>query len=425
MTIGTHVVMVGPTGSAVDLSCWVDEVTVNHGRDNSSGQPEPSSCTLTISVSTDDPLPAAVEIGAPLNVSTHLGATSYPRFQGSVTDVSLAWDEAGAATPDTGVGQIVAMGQLATLGRRVVGAAPFPQQLDGARVKAVLDAAGQTYDPAHMDPGTVQILARDIDSQPCLGVAQDAAVSASGILWQSAAGDVRYADADHRRGAQIQLVLDACDIEVTPTWQRNLEGLINQVSIGYGPEPGGGGEQPRYLAEAPASKAKYDTYDYTFTSVLADLAAAQAMGQLLMVRNSEPVWILSAMPLALRDMSEADTATVLGLDMHSLIQVTGLPAIGGAPTSLNAWVEGWRERLAFGTHELELVVSGYCRTSAPPRWNDIDPTFTWDTVKPAGITWDGAACLGPPVDRGRWDDVAATLRWDQIAPTITWDTWGS
>jgi hypothetical protein len=42
---------------------------------------------------------------------------------------------------------------------------------------------------------------------------------------------------------------------------------------------------------------------------------------------------------------------------------------------------------------------------------------------PPDLTWDGAACLGPPAYLGRWNDQPATLRWDQLTPTTTWDTY--
>ena len=83
-------------------------------------------------------------------------------------------------------------------------------------------------------------------------------------------------------------------------------------------------------------------------------------------------------------------------------------------------MEGWTETLAYGVHDLELTVSGYCRTSPPPRWNDADPSLTWDT---APGSWDDAACLGPQPNLGRWDDQPATLRWDQVPPATTWNNY--
>lgn len=372
-TVGVHAVTVG----GVDISCLVDTVAINHGRDEPGAQPEASSVSVDFTTDPDNPLPAAVEIGATMVVTTTtVGHAASARFTGKLTDLLLGWDDEGADTPDAGVGQMVAVGVLADLGRRVVGDAPFPQELDGARVSRVMSLAGITLDPGTSDPGTVQILPRDIDSQPALSVAQGAAASASGVVWEARTGDVRYADALHRRNIPSALTLDACDILVTPSWRRTLEGLVNQVSIGYGALPAEG-EQPRYVAESTPSVGKFGRFNYSTTTELAALADAQAFGDLLLARNSTPVWVMASLPVDIKGLDDARYNALLGLDMHSLLTLTGLPAIGAAPTSAVLWVEGWHETLSWDSHEIELVVSGYCRTVPAPRWDDVDPSWLW------------------------------------------------
>jgi hypothetical protein len=418
-TPGLHTVTVG----GVDVSCLVDSVAIHHGRDDATGQPEASA--VTIELTTDvavDPFPAEVDVGAEVVVTTTSSTFPSVRFRGRVTDLLLGWEDAGPDTPDAGVGQIMAVGTLADLGRRVVGDTPWPTELDGARVARVMAAAGIILDPATSDPGTVDLLPRDVDSTAALSAAHDAATSAGGVLWATRGGEVRYADADHRRGMVSSLTLDACDVLVTPTWRRNLEGLVNEVSVGYGVAPEGG-EQPRFVETNPTSVARWGRYGYTTTTELADLEDATTMGRLLLARNSEPVWIMAALPVDTAGLTTAQYDALLDLDVHALITLTGLPSLGTAPTTATLWVEGWRETLTYGGHEMELVVSGYCRSAPPPRWDDVDPTWTWDDG-PGTTTWDAVACLGPPVDMGRWNDQPATLRWDQINPTVTWDTYG-
>lgn len=376
--IGQHAVTVYPdatlTGGA-DLSCLIDTLTVTHGRDDTGSQPEASA--VSIDLTTDlDPLPLTVEIGAYLKVTTTTAARAYTRFLGRITDIALGWQEAGEDTPDMGLGKLTAVGNLADLGRKVVGDAPFPQELDGARVARVLALAGVNLDPGSSDPGTVQILPRDIDSQPALDVAQGTAASSGGLVWETATGEIRYADAMHRKGIGVGLSLDACDLFVTPTWRRTLAGLVNEVSIGYGAIPSGG-EQPRYVAANDASKAAFGRYGYTTATELAALADASAMGQLLLVRNGSPVWIMSGLPVDTEGLDDARYDQLLALDVHSLVNLTGLPAIGAAPTTATLWVEGWKETFAYGSHVIELVVSGYCRTVPAPRWDDVDPGWLW------------------------------------------------
>jgi hypothetical protein len=420
--IGTHAVVLTPmVGAAVDLSCLVDQVAIHYGRDDSDSQPEANAATLDLSTDTaETPFPPELEVGGIIVVTTTIpGHPPSTRFVGKVTDLSLGWDEAGAETPDRVTAQVIATGPLADYGRRVVGATPWPQQLDGARVAAVFAAANLTLNPATSDPGTVQIISRDVDSQPALDVAQGTATSAGGVVWSTPAGDVRYADANHRRNTVPALSLDACDVLVTPTWSRTTEALVNDVSIGYG-VAAGGGEQPRWTGDRADSKDRFGTYGFTTATELAAASDAQALGTMLLTRNSSPVWVMTNLPVAVDDLDEADTVALLALEMHSLVEVTGLPAAGSVPTSTYLWVEGWSETLAWGVHDVELTVSGYCRTSPPPRWNDAAPALTWDT---AHGTWDDAACLGPTPNLGRWDDVPATTRWDQVPPATTWDNY--
>lgn len=418
--IGTHSVFLQPLGGGdlVDLSCLVDEVNIRHGRDDTDSQPEATSATVELS--TQDAVPPELEIGATLAVVTELLPTSYVRFVGRISDIAYGWEDAGYETPDRPVGQVIAAGILADLGRRIVGDAPFPQELDGARVARIMAAAGITLSPVTSDPGTVQVLPRDIDSQPALGMAQATAESARGVVWQTRADEVRYADAEHRRNMTPALALDACDVLVTPTWRRTTEGLVNSISLGYGVAPEGG-EAPRVVDDRPESIARYGTHGLSVTTELAQLADAQAQVSLILTRNSSPVWVMAELPVDVKNLDEIRTRALLELDMHSLINLTGLPAVSTAPTAAALWVEGITERLAWGEHELSLVVSGYCRTVPAPRWEDVPAGYTWDDM--GAMTWDDATCLGPIPSQGRWADVSASLRWDAVDPAVTWDTW--
>jgi hypothetical protein len=279
--------------------------------------------------------------------------------------------------------------------------------------------AGVTLDPLTSDPGTVQILARDIDSRAALEIAQETATSAGGMVWHTRSGEVRYADADHRRGATSSLDLDSCDVLVAPQWRRTIEGLINRVSIGYGVIPEGG-EQPRYVADKPTSIDRYGRYEISVETELAALADASQMGQLLLTRNSSPVWVMSDLPIDVKGLDLDHTGALLSLDVGSLLALTGLPEAGGAPTTATLWVEGWSETLGFGVHEITLTVSGYCRTAPPPRWDDVDTSWTWDNVGDV-LAWDDLACLGPPEGGDTWADVPASTRWNQLPSSLAWD----
>lgn len=411
------------SSTATDLSCLVDQVTIRHGRDGADDQPDASSATIELSWDTSvDALPQTIEPGSILIVTSAKLATTgdSTRFRGIVTDMTIGWDDAGTETPQRPVAQIVAVGPLGSMGRRSIGDEPWPQELDGARVSRILTLTGVATDALRNDPGLVQVIPRDVDKQPGLDVARGVADSAGGILWQTRDGVVLYADAEHRRNATPELTIDACQILVTPTWAKTSAGLINSVSLAYGIAPDGG-EQPTTSLRRDDSVARYGLFEYSETTELAALADAQARASMLTTRNAFPYWNLTALPVDMGGLDPVAYDKILALDMHSLVEVTGLPRAGSVPTSTSLWVEGIEETLTFGGYELVLAVTGYCRTSPPPRWNDVSPSATWDAV--GAMTWDQASCIGPQPSRGRWDDVAASERWDTVDSATTWDTW--
>lgn len=413
---GHNVTVTPPGGAALDFSCWVLDADIRLGRDGPDGQPDAASCTLNVIINeTTGPLPAEIEIGSTLTVTTYTPGppvTGHRRYTGFITDIALGWDEAGVATPDEGRAQIICAGVLGALGRFVVGSTSYPQELDGARVARVMAEAGITLSPATSDPGTCQIIARTPEPAPALDIAQATAQSASGILWTTRQGEVRYADAVHRKGTPSSLTLDVCDILVTPTWRRSIEGMVNSVTVTYGDSGSGS-----YTASDTVSITKYRTFAYSISTLLASAGDASALGQLLMVRNSSPVWVMSELPIDMEHIDAARYAALLDLEMHALITVTGLPTIGGAPTTAQLWVEGWREELSYGTHALALVVSGYCRTAPAPQWDQVDPAWTWGSG-PALIEARRNYCTNPAFEvnaAGGWANMIGV-------PTITRST---
>jgi hypothetical protein len=392
----------------VSAECAVQHATIRHGRDDPSSQPEGDSATLELV----GPMPDGVEIGARLEVLARFGETDYPRFAGRVTDVAIGWHSV-----DVPSGSIVAIGELADLGRRVIGDAPYPSESDGVRVNRAITAAGVLTDAIRSDPGTLTVLARDVDAQPALAVATDAAVDGAGFVWQATDGAVLYADAQHRRKALPVAELDACDLPLSLAWSKGLEGLANDVRVRYGPaEP-----QAEVHVTDAASVAELGTFGASLSTRLASAADANARAQLIAVRQSRPAWVLAALALDLYWVNPLLTLELLGLEVHDLVAVTGMPA--GAPmTSALVFVEGWTETISPGAWQIELAVSDYCRTAPAPAWDDLDPALTWDTLNPAQ-TWDSSTCVPPYVGRGRWADVPSSLRWDQVAPSETWDTW--
>jgi hypothetical protein len=414
MTVPAAIATIGDRATR-RIECQVLSATVHHGRDDASSQPVASTATLELV----GPLPPEALIGQRVHLEADLGGTRYTRFDGEVTDLAVGWDSVDITRP-----RLIAVGDLGRLGRRIVGDAPWSQELDGARVSRILTLAGFPPDPLLSDPGTVQVLARDVDRQPALALAQGTAEDGAGMLWQDREGRIRYADALHRRGAQVALELRSCDIGLGVGWEETLEGLVNEAHVRYGLAPDGG-DQPEVAAHDQGSIDARGTFGASLSTGIATAVDAQKRADVIVARQAVPSWLLGGVEVDLYLFDDAMTAELLELEVHDLVSVTGLPQ-GSPMTSAPLWVEGWRETIegvdGGASWRIAFATSDYCRTSAPPTWNDLPPSLTWATVDRAR-TWDRSTCLPPQPSYGRWNDSPSSLRWETVDPAVTWDTW--
>lgn len=392
----------GPGGPPVhDVSCFVDQVAIRHGRQGTEGQPEASTVTIDASLDTsEDHLTVGLDIGAEVTVFAYLpGMTGLGvcRFKGRVTDITAEWEDRGPDTPNALVVQVIAAGPLAELGRRVL---PGPwgrlAELDGPRVFAIVNEVPGVVPTGTFDPGTVELIPMTFPTATPAALVAPAVASGRGVLWETREGLVEYADANHRRGTPAALSLDACDLLVSPQWLRDTEGLVNAVTLAYGETPVGGGDRPVHTAEDTESQDRYGFHDYSAETQLSREVDAVVMADVLLTQNTDPAWLLDALPVDVAGLDAATSAAILALDMHSLIHVTDLPAAGSAPRMADMFVEGWEEQFRFGEWELTLNVSDYSRTAPSMSWHDVDPALTWDAVD-AGVTWDTAGDMTPAV----------------------------
>jgi len=384
----------------VAAECDVRRASLIHGRDDPSSQPSADAATLELL----GVLPAEARIGSPLAVYADWLGVEVPRFAGRISDIAVRWD-----APDIPLATVIAVGELAELGRRkIIGGgagAGMGEQLDGQRADRALLMAGVTRDPARSDPGTLYLYARDVApagllaTVPAAEITLEAAVSGNGMVWQATDGAVLYADAEHRRGEPPAVTIDACDVPLDINWRLGLEGLCNDATIGYG------NVQPKaeVYATNAASIAEHGTYAATLATALRDAPEAVKRADLIVARQASPAWVVDglAFPLEAEYVDPALTDALLGLEVHSLLTLTGLPSSSPYPAA-HLFVEGWTERIEGGGPDgpggwlLTLAVSEYCRTAPPPRWDDVAATWLWDAIDPA-LTWDSITCLAPPL----------------------------
>jgi hypothetical protein len=342
-----------------------------------------------------------------------------PRFTGEVDGVQL--DDAGNVI-------VSGVGRRARLGSINVGDAPWPAELDGARVQRVLDLAHAqlgALQPGLVDVGSYTLLPRDVDRQPALKLIEEVQADAAGQLVERRNGDLDWHDAEHRRNLPTTAELSANVVLRGMAWSTSKAGLTNDLELAYGTAPEGGDKPTvRVVDTASRSVLGRGPYEAKLDTRLATEADALDRARLIVGRRSEPWWQVPALRLNLLRTPQlaGQLVALLGVEHGDVVRVTGMPSTLPLTTDRLA-VEGYTETVTPTDWQLALVVADLGLAGAPVRWDDLPADLTWDEV-PAWMTWQTAARWQPDPDpRGRWDDQPGDLRWDSINPDLTWDTY--
>lgn len=363
-------------------------VTIRHGRRDLDSRPSAATLTAVLDAAGLDPLPglgATVTVELTAAAVAAFGVTgSRRRFTGRVSDLRVA--------PVVGVHgparlTLVAVGTRARLGVLRVGDVPWPVELDGARAGRVL-AAAAALDPSllvpagQQTPGTVRVLARDVDRLPALRLLDELAADTGGELVETRAGELAWRDAAARTNALPAVTLTARDALARTTWSLDARGMVNRLSVAYGDEPAGG-RQAEVETSDPVAAGVHGWSEARHATQLADLAAAASRATEVVGRRSRPRWTVDGLTVELvRGVPPATAGALLGLDQGSLVAVTGLPTTG--PTSSSRlWVEGWTEQLTRDHWTLAFDVVDYAAAAPPPRWADVPTRTAPSDLEPA------------------------------------------
>lgn len=421
------------TGGDVITGDHVTGVTVTRWRQRPDSRPAPATAQIDLSAAAFGPYAAALpDLGDTVAVQLTPQALAWAglpatdgarwRFLGRVTDA----DSIPGTPRRPPVVRLVAVGPQANTGAKI-GAAPWAAQLDGPRASAILAALVAIEPPSDefvavgaVDPGAVQVLAQDIDATPARQLLEDLAADSGGELVELRDGTLVWHDANHRRGAVPVVELWAANIMAAPAWRKQLTGLVNDVTLGYG------AASPQATVEVVDTVAAdaVGRFDATRATQLATSAAASSRATDLVGRWGRPRWRLEAFTVDLiRTIDPARAAKLLGLTFGQLLAVDGLPAADGTASVARLWVEGATESISRQAWRLQLHASDYGLTGPAPLWADVPTGVTWADVDPS-LSWLGAVGWWPgDASAGRWVDVAADLTWADTDPATTWATY--
>jgi hypothetical protein len=357
----------------------IGEVTVTRGRDTVYSEPQPGYAVVRLIDKTGS--------GVPLTVGTRIAIEIEPErpvFVGTITDWSAQLYDSGIANTPAAVYQITAVGPLVTLNRRVIYQAGRLAETDAERIDNILDNfAPDVYDPALIDPGVFDLASIPAEDAGynALNLAQQAAFSGAGILFETADGFVGFADADrrplNRRAGVFNIPPTVVNAQLETLSQ--LADITNRVTVTYD-----GGAVERSDTD---SIALFGEFDRRLDTQLVNLSNAETRADQFVSSHAVPTVQMSPITIRVDGLSDALADGILDIDINAAVRVPVPDTL--LPTNRTGFVEQVVTRFDPFRAEIVLNVSDFRLSEGAQRWGQVDPTIAWEDVS-ATLTWQDA-----------------------------------
>lgn len=339
-------------------------------------------------------------------------------FTGRITDMSAQWDN-GAGCP---IINVACAGFTADLDNRNIGDTPWAVETVAARANRILTLSGLPI-TIDIDTSIDEVLLSwvDVDSQGAAGLLSEIAVSVDGVLWpavhQSLGAYFRLEDPALRTAllkfaevnGKIVIVaadpesgwnLSACVILRDPvTWVQDVSDVATRASVTWkvqGVDDKGlptTTDATEYVIDT-ARETLYGTRNVSVSTQLQSAADAQGVAQRILSRATPAGWRVGGLAIDDDDVTGDPTgiATVLDLldgtsRIGAPLVIGDLPAWSPAGSASGAYLEGGTYRFVGGRWVLELGVSVATGLGTSASWDEMKPSWAWDSWDP-GITWN-------------------------------------
>jgi len=379
----------------------VGTITIRRSRESIDAAPAPATMSTTLPL-TGSPLVGRGDL-VTVTVDPGLGDTyggePSTRFIGNATDADLEIGAPGAVnTLD-----LVAVDPLARLARVDIGDTPWPVETAGSRGERILMLAAAA-DPLldvvattqfGVSPANPNVLARDVDRQPAIGLLSELIESAGGALVARRSGQLEYLTRESAaaNAAYPKVTLDAGALGLAPI-QLTQSDPANLVRVEYG------NANPQAAVEVrdQASIDARGLVQLKRATQLADATGAKALADSLLARGSRVAWQLEKLTVDLLQLFQlgADDpldplrlvlVDLLNLEPGDVVELVNLPA--ATPELPGAgWfaVQGWTEVISPTTWRLTLDLVDYTAAGAPQSWYELPADVGWADL-PADVTW--------------------------------------
>lgn len=387
----------------------ISNISITLGRRDIMEQPSPSYAKIELWADADTPINVSLSQAVQIYIKDSAGVNQQI-YGGVISDIDISLDEFGDIGSIARY-SITAVGPLANLNKRLAGAAGYAKGKDGTRILNILTEAFLTnwsdvaptltwaqiptgttwanYDgtslslvnnlTTYIDTGQYELMAYSSGETNALSLAQEAAQSGRGVLFESEDGDIHYDDyAARASNPTITLTADdmlATGLHTAAQWSE----IVNDANVTY--------RAGTETARDETSIILYGQLAGTRSTTLHNQADALSQAQAFVEVRAYPRMYpeIITCPLHSPTMSNATRNALIDVIVGTGITTTALPAVFG--TNFTGYVEGVTWNLTRYTADLALTLSAQSETYPHKVWYQIPQTTTWTGYTPSTTKW--------------------------------------
>lgn len=259
------------------------------------------------------------------------------------------------APSNTSRAEIIASDELTFLARSTTTPGTATPGLTGARVNDILDQPSVNWPTGqrNIDAGTSTLGADVIESENALDYLKKVAESEQGALFIAKNGDLQFRsrlDFTPTSGSVTKFADDGTGLPYSRVnVEFGAELLLNTVTV----------ETPAGDVSSvdQRSRTSYGVISDTFTTLLSDLDEAQRIADWIVARYAEPEFRFSGIELSLDKMTSGERASVLALELGSVVKVKFTPNGIGDPIEQYGQVIRLDHEIGRTTHDMVIGVA--------------------------------------------------------------------
>ena len=343
-------------------------------------------------------------------------ATFVPIFGGSVVEVGISVAEVGSVDYAQRI-NIIALGALARLPKALTDGV-LNDDFDGDQIYTILSEVlfntwqevpgaltWATYDPTTQwqdaensglgdidRPGNYELENRSSSVTDVYSLVTALATSGLGYLFESATGQIGYADSTHRTNylaANGYVDLSANHALASGLSIQSRTGDVrNSITLKYG-----NNSALEVSAVDTASIGLYGQLAQIFTTTIKHQADAQDQADFYLELRAYPRFNFNNITYELTnpELDDVDRDALIGVFMGMPVNIADLPLNMNSGDYLG-FVEGWTFSARYNQISISLIVSPISFSLQAMRWNDVPVIEQWNTINPT-LDWINATIV--------------------------------